>query len=278
MSAAERWREQLEAWAIPAELLEAVDESPYGWPAELWKRRRATAEEREDEATPTLGVLRRMAPAGGTVLDVGAGTGRMCLPLAEEGYRVTAVERDPGMAGGFREEMEATGVRAELVEGGWPEVAELVAVHDAVLCAHVLYDVQDAGPFLEALARRAGRGVVIEVTARHPWAHLAPYYRALHGLDRPDGPTVDDLAAVVEEVVGVRPLVERWSRAGDLWFTDREELLEFLGRRLVLPRARRAQLAALVEPEIVDREGRLFLGNGERQLVTLWWGAKGRTV
>jgi len=37
-------------------------------------------------------------PSGGSIVDFGAGCGRLTLPLAERGYRVTAVEPSEGMA------------------------------------------------------------------------------------------------------------------------------------------------------------------------------------
>ena len=83
MSAAGRWREQLEAWAIPQELLGAVPDSPYEWPSELWERGRAAAEAGPESVTAAI--VRDLLPDGGTVLDVGAGTGRVSLPLAREG-------------------------------------------------------------------------------------------------------------------------------------------------------------------------------------------------
>jgi SAM-dependent methyltransferase len=46
----------------------------------------------------TLALIRRTQPAPARVLDLGAGTGRIAIPLAQGGYDVTAVERSPGMA------------------------------------------------------------------------------------------------------------------------------------------------------------------------------------
>ncbi|MDP8959158.1 MAG: class I SAM-dependent methyltransferase [Actinomycetota bacterium] len=274
MSAAEEWRAQLEAWAIPGELLAAVPDSPYQWPAQLWKRRRAS-DAASGEERPTARVVRGLLPQQGTLLDVGAGTGRASLPLAREGYRLTAVERNPGMAQGFRDEARALGVEARLVMGSWPEVAKQVEPHDVVLCAHVVYDVQDIGPFLRALHDRARRGVVLELTPNHPWADLAPYYRSLHGLARPEGPTAEELAEVVREVCGLLPQRERWRRPGGLWFGDRDELLVFFRRRLVLPEERGEELEGLLAPEIVERDGQFFLGEEAREMVTMWWETRG---
>ncbi|MGH8875168.1 MAG: class I SAM-dependent methyltransferase [Acidimicrobiia bacterium] len=263
-SAAERWRRRLRGWAIPQELLEAVPDSPYEWPAELWRRRRS-----EGEESMTTGLVRGLLGPGGSLLDVGAGTGRASLPLAREGHPLTAVERNRGMAEGLT--AEAGELEVRLVEGSWPEAAARVGPHQVALAAHVVYDVQDIGPFLEAMVGRARRAVVLELTPAHPWSMLAPYYRALHELDRPEGPTVDDLADVVREAFGVDPNVELWRRPGERWFQDWEELVGFFGRRLVLPRPRWDELRGLMEPEVVDRDGRLFVGSEVRELATLWW-------
>jgi SAM-dependent methyltransferase len=269
VSAAAAWRRQLEAWALPEELLAAAEESPYGWPVELWRRRAETARQRGEDS-PTTRVLRQLLPRGGSLLDVGAGTGRASLPLAEEGYRVVAVERDVGMVEGLRREAADRGVAVDVVEGSWPEVAPVVAPADVSLAAHVVYDVADIVPFLGAMAGHAQRGVVLELTETHPWSHLAPYYRALHRLERPDGPSVDDLAAVVEEALGAAPQLERWERPSDLWFASWEELVAFYGRRLVLPRDRWPELRELLSGEVESGDGRLTL-TGSRRLATLWW-------
>lgn len=267
-SATEDWRRQLADWALPDDLLAAVPESPYSWPETLWKRRAASAIER-GEITPTTARVEALAEDSGSVLDVGAGTGRASLPLARSGHPVTAVERNPGMLAGLAE--LAVGLPVEVVEGSWPEVSNQVGAHAVAMCAHVVYDVADIGPFLKALAERATAGVVIELTETHPWTHLAPYYMALHGLARLPGPSADDLAKVVEEVFGTSPILERWTRPADLWFESRQEIIELYGRRLVLPRERWPELDHLLGPAIIENDGRFLFGADARQFVTLWW-------
>jgi SAM-dependent methyltransferase len=266
--AVDRWSQQLAAWALPRELMEAVAESPYGWPAILWKRRAETAAERAEE-TPTLARVAALGGPAGSVLDVGAGTGRASLPLARRGYRITAVEPSRDMLAGLRQ--LTAGLPVRVVEGSWPAVAVLVEPHSVALSAHVVYDVADIGPFLKALHDHATAGVVIELTAAHPWAHLSRYYRILHDLDRPAGPTAGDLAEAVAEATGVEPHVQEWSRPPDLWFESTDELLELYGRRLVLPRSRWPELRALLAPDIVQERGRFRLGSEDRVLVTIWW-------
>ena len=270
-SAAGRWREQLEAWAIPQELLDAVPDSPYEWPSELWERGRTTAEEVPESVTAAI--VRELLPDGGSVLDVGAGTGRVSLPLAQEGYQLTAVERDPGMVAGLRRQTAQVSGGVAVIEGSWPEAAVEAGRHDVAMCAHVVYDVADVVPFLAALNAAGRRAVIVEMTPHHPWQSLAPYYRALHQLDRPNGPTAADLAAIVEEELGVAPTLRQWTGTGSLRFASIDELVEYQRRRLVLPRERAAELERLVPADIV-RDGEWFLlGPAERAVVTLWWEA-----
>ena len=60
------------------------------------------------------------ARTGGPILELGAGTGRLAIPLAAAGYRVTAVDLDPAMLERARTAAEragdAIGDRLELVE------------------------------------------------------------------------------------------------------------------------------------------------------------------
>ena len=246
-----------------------MPESPYEWPSELWERGAAAAEEGPESATATI--VRDLLPDGGTVLDVGAGTGRVSLPLAQEGCQLTAVERDPGMVAALRRQTARLGGGVVVIEGSWPEAAVEAGRHDVAMCAHVVYDVADVVPFLVALDAAAHRAVVVELTPHHPWHSLAPYYMALHDLERPGGPTAEDLAAIVEEELGVAPTLREWTAPGGLRFSSVDELVDYQRRRLVLPRERTAELERLLTADIVPEGEWFLLGPVERTVVTLWW-------
>jgi SAM-dependent methyltransferase len=266
--AAGHWRRELNAWVIPQHLIDEAPQSPYGWPASLW-RRRANMALASDRKTPTLETAARFAGEGGTVLDIGAGTGRASLPLAQAGHPVTAVEPSPTMLEGLAE--TSAGLPVTVIEGRWPESKDLVASHQVVMSAHVVFDVSEIGPFLIAMNERAAAGVVIEMTDRHPWVHLGPYYRALHGLERPLGPGWEELVAVVHEVIGVDPTVEQWRRPTDLWFESVDEIIEFYARRLLIGPERWLELRALLEPDIVGGPDGYQVGTESRDLVTISW-------
>ena len=272
MRAADRWRAELEAWVIPQRLLDAAEESPYGWAPWVWERLSAAA--RSAPPPATLEIARRLAGEDGSVLDVGAGRGRASLPLAVSGHDLTAVEPDAGMADGFEEDAARLGVSARLVRGRWPDVAGQVPQADVVVSANVAYDVADIGPFVAALDAAARRGVVIELTELHPRVVIAPLFRAVHGVDRPNGPSVDDLAEVIVEELGVRPNMERWERPTALWFEDWDEILAFYGSRVTLPIARRPELRPMLEPQVTEEDGRLHVGDRMGRYCTLWWRPK----
>lgn len=50
-----------------------------------------------ESAARTAQAIARGVPPGGRILDIGAGTGALAVPLARAGYRVTALEPDDGM-------------------------------------------------------------------------------------------------------------------------------------------------------------------------------------
>jgi SAM-dependent methyltransferase len=260
----------LEEWALPDDLLDRAPESPYGWSPELWKRRSQIARE-EASDTPTVAALRAMLPERGSLLDVGAGTGRASIAFAVEGVRVTGVEKNPELSAEFRRRAAEEGVIVTAVDGTWPEVAGSVGIHDVAVCAHVVYDVQVAGPFLTELVSRTRIGVVVELTPEHPWSGLTPYYLALHGLTRPAGPTYVDFLDVVTETCGVRPEFEVWIRRGQVWFESWDEILDHYQKRLVLSEDRRGELRELLSPEVEADGGRWFVGSRDRTIVTVWW-------
>ncbi len=259
---ARRWREDLDSWAIPPEILDAAPESPWGCPPGLFARAAQEALDKQ-AAAPTPSLLRalEMLPEGGSVLDVGAGGGAASLPLCPPAASVTAVDQSPEMLARFANLAERQSVAHHEVEGLWPDVSDQVGPADVVVCNHVLYNVGDLVPFVTALTDHARRRVVVEITAEHPQAVLNPLWEHFHGVPRPTRPTAEDAAAVLRDLaldVGVEP----WNAPPRWHEGHRDELVPFFRRRLCLPAERDQEVAAMLPP---FRPGRH---------VTLWWSGR----
>jgi SAM-dependent methyltransferase len=261
--ALDRWREQLEAWAIPEEILAAAPESPWGFPVGLFRSRARRAG--SGPPTPSNLEAARHLPPGGTVLDVGAGGGAASLPLAGVAGRLVGVDESPEMVASFLAAAEAAGVPAEGVEGRWPEVAGQLGPADVVVCHHVLYNVADLAPFAAALTGHARRRVVAELTDRHPLVNLAPLWRRFHGLERPDGPGAGDAVAALAEA-GLEVDGQDWENRERLGFDDFDELVAFTRRRLCLP--------ARSDPEVAEA----LLAHGTHQVDGVWVSGQPRRV
>jgi SAM-dependent methyltransferase len=263
-----RWREQLDGWAIPEEILAAAPESPWGFPVGLFRSRAERAG--SGPATPSNREAARHLPAGGSVLDVGAGGGAASLPLAGVAGRLVAVDESPAMVAAFLAAAEAAGVPASGVEGRWPEVAGRVAPADVVVCHHVLYNVADLAPFADALTGHARRRVVVELTERHPLAGLAPLWRRFHDLERPTGPGADDAVAALE-ALGLRVARQDWESRDRFGFDDFDELVAFTRRRLCLPAGRDPEVAAALLEEGTRQVDGVWVSGQPRRVTTLSW-------
>src|SRR5919198_3045819 len=100
--AARQWREDLDSWAIPPEILAAAPESPWGFPPGLFTRATEDALKKQPAApTPSLRRALEALPERGSVLDVGAGGGAASLPLCPPAAAVTAVDQSTQMLAAF---------------------------------------------------------------------------------------------------------------------------------------------------------------------------------
>jgi len=208
---------------------------------------------------------------GGSVLDVGAGSGATSLPLASLAASLVAVDTDPAMLEELRKRAIALGLQATLIAGRWPDVASQVPVTDVAVCTHVLYNVPDLAPFVGALSQHARRRVVIEITAHHPLAGLNPLWLRFHGLKRPDCPTWEDAARAIS-ALGLQPLVERHRRIDEpAPFGSYADIVALTRRRLCLPRDRDDEVAKALREIGFDPEDPRTWSVRDPELVTFSW-------
>ena len=264
----DRWREDLAAWAIPEHITAGTGESPWVLPRQVFARRADRL--RRDPGGPSYERAWEALDPPGTVLDVGSGAGAACLPLAPRITTLTAVDADDEMLGLLAGRAREVGLAARTVHGRWPDVAAQIPPADVVTCHHVVFNVPDLGPFLEALTTHARKRVVIETAAAHPLTSLNPLWLRFHGLKRPERPTAGDTLAILA-AMGRNPRHTEWSRPAEADYRSMAELVEVTRRRLCLPPGRAGEVeAALVELGISPGQPR-DLGSSGRNVVTIWW-------
>ncbi len=253
-----RWGEMLSRWAIPDEIMSAAPEPPYFFDPNVFAVAADEAVARADD-TPSDTAARDALPAGGTVLDVGCGAGAASLRLAPG--RLVGVDSSAPLLDLFVARACRLGIDTSTVLGTWPEAADQAPAADVVVCHHVFYNVADLGAFATALNGHARRRVVIELTADHPMAFTAPYWKALYGLERPDRPVAADAVAALEEL-GYSLHRHQWSRRYQMTGESGNRPVESLARRLCLPASRHDELRRLLAetPPVMTRD-----------VVTLWW-------
>ena len=271
MTRADRWREQLAAWAIPEDILAKAPESPWGFATECFRRRGEATPER----TPTPTTVRALEglPEGGTVIDIGVGGGATSLPLAGRAGSIVGIDAQADMLDGFLANAAAAGVEARGVTGTWPEAAADIPAADVVVAGHVLYNVPAIEPFARALDAYARSRVVLELTAKHPLDWMRDLWLRFHDLERPVGPTAEDARAVLREL-GFEGGHEERLVAGERisgGFGRREDAIHSIRKRLCVPSDRDAEIADALGDRLREFDGVWDVGPVERFVVTLWW-------
>ena len=215
---------------------------------------------------PTLEVLAALARPDETWLDVGAGAGRYALPLALRVRQVIAVEPSAGMRRALRTGIDEHGIEnVRVVPGTWPEtldaLGDLPAV-DTALIAHVGYDIEAIGPFLDAMELAARDRCVAVLTDHSPAAVADPFWPLVHGEGRVPLPALPELVELLRargrdtEVIRV----ERSPRT----FESVDALTAFLRRQLFIAEGGEKDLhfRAILPDLIVQRGGAWTLAEG----------------
>jgi SAM-dependent methyltransferase len=212
---------------------------------------------RQDE--PSLDALRALVRPNETVLDIGAGGGRYALPLALGTREVIAMDPSEGMLRVLREGMAEHGIdNVRAVAGRWPGDADgLVA--DVALISHIGYDVEDIGPFLQAMEAAARRLCVAVLLEQPPPTEADRLWPLIHGVDRAALPSLPEFLTLLlarGRLFEVR-LVERARQT----YGQPEQLLTWLRQQLwTRPGSPKdLELQRVVHERLEQRDGRYAL-------------------
>jgi SAM-dependent methyltransferase len=145
---------------------------------------------------PTLEALRALVRPEDVLLDVGAGGGRYALPLALVVREVIALDPSAGMLEVLGATAAEHGIaNARVVQARWPLGDPPTA--DVGLIAHVGYDVEAIGPFLDQLEAASRRLCVAVLFERPPTSPVDALWPEVHGEPRATLPALPELLALL---------------------------------------------------------------------------------
>lgn len=109
-----------------------------------------------------------------TLLEAGCQAGRLVIPLAKLGYRVTGIDTSSYALRRAREHAKAAGMKAEFVRGDLVRVlqGQPQRRYDAVVCAEVVYLSRRYGEMMQALAGAVRPGGLLFVSHRPRFYYL----------------------------------------------------------------------------------------------------------
>jgi SAM-dependent methyltransferase len=194
-----------------------------------------------------LPILESLLQPGDAWLDIGAGGGRLAIPLAGRVRRVVAVEPSAAM----REALGASALDAglanvEVIGEPWPAAAGRIDGVEVAMCAHAIYDIAEIGPWIEAMERSASRLCVVALYDRargHAWSEI---FEAVHGEPMAALPALREFLAVLGALG--RPFEVRTIPAGPLDPTPEEAAF-----------AQARRICWLIEGSEKDRRMQAFL-------------------
>lgn len=248
------WATQLQAWAIPQEILDQAPESPWIHPVSTF-----TPSGNLFVDTPSRLRALEALPQNGSVLDIGCGGGRAAFGLTPPATLVIGVDHQQGMLDVFTQQAQQRNVDVTTILGDWPDVETRTPIADVVVCHHVFYNVQNIAPFIRAMSEHARRRIVVEIPQHHPLSSLSALWKEFWDLERPTHPTSADAVEAIRQC-GYQPHSELFTQdLGERPVSDDD--VRFTRIRLCLSADR-------------DNDIRTFLENHPvttRELAAIWW-------
>jgi len=181
------------------------------------------------------------------------------------------LEPSDSMLAGLRDGARETGIHnVRIVEKRWPPEnlghlgeakAESLAA-DVALIAHVGYDIEEIGPFLDAMEAASRRLCVAVLMERSPASVAYPFWQEAFGEPRAPLPALPEFVDLLR-ARGRQPSVEMVDAERRVW-SSRGELLGFLRRQLwVDPGGRRDKLLEQLVEARLERVPNGFALAGE---------------
>lgn len=116
----------------------------------LVERYKARTRNRMEKKDSLLDFVLQELDVSDTAIDIGAGSGRWTIPLAQKIRSVTAVEPTPAMVDMLRQNVHEAGLgNVDVLPQTWENATP--SVHDVALCAHGVYGSSDLAAFVRKM-------------------------------------------------------------------------------------------------------------------------------
>lgn len=192
-----------------------------------------------------------------SMLDIGAGTGALCLSLPKR-IAVTAVESSRGMCEVIASRARAMGRDVRIIEDAW-EIADAHGAYDIVLCANAVYRMEPLTDCLAKMVRVAKGVLLIVMNGRTEVGIYGKMRKSLrdNGVPCADAPRVHTLADVERtfRVLGISYEKELASWQDVRRFASRKEVSDYLLNRFAVPDRYREQAENVLMPYVTETAG-----------------------
>ncbi len=200
-----------------------------------------------------------------TVLDVGAGTGRMTLPMAKLAKHVTALDPSQKMLTILKENAQKQRIQnIEYINDSLEEL-KVTNSYDWVVASFSLfmYNIESALAKMNALA---SRGVYLFLSAS-PWMDTEMQKAVNDGLN-----VWSDFIFIYNILYdnGIPANVEIWDYQLKQNYADLESAVSKLSLTYHIPASNTNKLREYLETKLVEENGKLCY-NRERKAATIWW-------
>ncbi len=200
-----------------------------------------------------------------TVLDVGAGTGRMTLPMAKLVKHVTALEPSEKMLAALRENARKQQVFNIYCVNESLEELETTTSYDLVVASFSLFmfDIKSALLKMNALA---SKGVYLFLSAS-PWID-AELQKVVYGSSSPWSDFI--FIYNILHDVGILANVEVWDYELKQRYVDVEDAVSKYSQVYRVPAETKNSLREYLRTNLVEEKGK-FWCNRKRKAAAIWW-------
>jgi SAM-dependent methyltransferase len=147
---------------------------------------------------PVVAYLRSVLRPDSVLLDIGAGAGRLSVPISRICKRVVAVEPSPAMAMELRHQIARRGVQnIDIKSVRWEDADQEPA--DVVLMSHLLYGVAPVTPYVRRAVATARDAVVVVLGLSPPGSYYHPLWLPVHGEDRIVAPNAREFEHLLKD-------------------------------------------------------------------------------